>query len=122
MRNLQRNMRSLYYAHKTGTERAYDEYGNETLEEKILYSPPLLLRCNISANAGQEAVEVFGSMSEYSRTISFSGDSCPLSEGDRIWFGIDPNTDSNNFNYVVARVADSKNFFLVALREVTNHA
>lgn len=122
MRNLQRNQRTIFYAHITGTERSYDEYGNETLEEKTLYSPPLLLRCNVSANAGQEAVEVFGAMTEYSRTISIAGESCPLSEGDRVWLGVDPDTHSKNFNYVVARVADSKNFYLVALREVTKHA
>lgn len=121
MRNLQRNQRSLFYSHITGTERSYDEYGNETLEEKIIYAPPLLLRCNVSANAGQEAVEVFGAQTEYSRTVSFTGDHCPLAEGDRIWFDIYPDVDSSNFNYVVARVADSKNCYLVALREVTKH-
>ena len=119
MRDLKRNQRTLHYANVIGTEPIMDEYGNDTLEVRTLYSPPALLRCNISANVGQEAVEVFGTQTEYSRTISLTGSSCPLVEGTRIWFGVSP---EGNSNYTVARVADSKNGFLVALREVTPHA
>ena len=119
MRNLQRNMRLLYYAPMLGTEPILDEYGNDTLEVRTIYGSPIELRCNVSANVGQEAVEVFGAKTEYSRTISFAGRSCPLSEGCKIWFGV-PVTDSHN--YVVVKVADSINGFLIALREVTKHA
>ncbi len=116
MRNLQRNMRRLYYAPIAGTEPILDEYGNDTLEVRTVYGSPALLKCNVSANAGQEAAEVFGNQTEYSRTISFVGQVCPLSEGDKIWFGV---PTSGSPNYVVVKVADSKNSFLIALREVT---
>ena len=119
MRDLKRNQRVLHYANVIGTEPIMDEYGNDTLEVRTLYGSPTLLRCNVSANMGQEAVEVFGSQTEYSRTISLTGSSCPLVEGSHIWFGVAPDV---NFNYTVARVADSKNGFLIALREVTPHA
>ena len=119
MRNLQRNMRRLYYAAPIGTEPILDEYGNDTLEVRTVYGSPTLLRCNVSANVGQEAAEVFGNQTEYSRTVSFAGSSCPLSEGCRIWFGV---PTSGSHNYVVVKVADSKNSFLIALREVTPHA
>lgn len=115
MRDLQRNKREIWYSNPAGTEPILDEWGNDTLEVKTLYSSPALLRCNVSANVGQEAAAVFGSQSEYSRTISLSG-ACPLEEGSRIWFG-KPITGS--YNYTVAKVADSKNAYLVALREVT---
>ena len=118
MRDLKRNQRVIHYANMVGTEPILDEYGNDTLEVRIVYGPPTLLRCNVSANMGQEAVEVFGSQTEYSRTISLTG-SCPLMEGSRVWFMAAP---EGQFNYTVARVADSKNGFLVALREVTPHA
>ncbi len=119
MRDLKRNQRVLHYANVIGTEPIMDEYGNDTLEVRTLYGSPTLLRCNVSANMGQEAVEVFGSQTEYSRTISLTGRNCPLVEGTRVWFGVAPDV---NFNYTVARVADSKNGFLIALREVTPHA
>ena len=122
MRSLQRNWRNLYFAELLSTEPIKDEYGNDTLEVETIYLPPTLLRCNVSANMGQEAVEVFGVQTEYSRTISLTDDSCPLLEGCRVWFGVAPNETGDNHNYIVARVADSKNGFLVALREVSPHA
>lgn len=122
MRDLKRNQRGLWYAVPTHTVPIVDEYGNDTLEVETVYLPPALLHCNVSANMGQEAVEVFGSQTEYSRTVSLTGQECPLVEGSLVWFGVTPTEEANNHNYVVARVADSKNGFLVALREVTPHA
>lgn len=121
MRNLNRNKRSLWYAVPVGSAPILDEYGNDTLEVEMEFSSPLPFQANISANVGQEAIEVFGSQTEYSRTVSIAGSDCPLVEGCRVWFGIEPNEDETNHNYTVARVADSKNGYLVALREVTQH-
>lgn len=119
MRSLFRNQRDIYYATVESTESIVDEYGNDTLEVLTVYSSPTLLRANVSANMGQDAVDAFGSQTEYSRTVSLTGNSCPLSEGDRVWFGVEPNETGDNNNYTVARVADSKNGYLVALREVS---
>lgn len=119
MRSMQRSWRDLHYAALTGTEPIKDEYGNDTLEVKNTYGPPATLRAIVSANAGQEAVNVFGSLSGYSRTVSYYGDNCPLDEGDAVWFGADVN---GPHNYVVVKVADSKNGYLIALREVSNRA
>ena len=121
MRNLIRNKRELWYAIQVGSEPILDEYGNDTLEVEAVFSSPLYLLANVSANVGQEAIEVFGSQTEYSRTVSIAGSECPLVEGCRVWFSKEPNTAGDDNNYVVARVADSKNGFLVALREVTPH-
>ena len=117
MRSMQRSWRKLHYAVLLGTEPIKDEYGNDTLEVRNTYGSPTLLRAVVSANAGQEAVTVFGSLSGYSRTISYSGESCPLDEGSLIWFDTDVN---GPHNYVVVKVADSKNGYLIALREVSN--
>jgi hypothetical protein len=116
MRDLIRNKRGLWYAVPVGSTPILDEYGNDTLEVEAAFSSPLYLRANVSANVGQEAVEVFGSQTEYSRTVSVAGNECPLVEGGRVWFGVEPDA---SHNYTVARVADSKNGYLVALREVT---
>lgn len=121
MRDLNRNKRDLWYATPVGSNPILDEYGNDTLEVEVAFSSPLHLKVNLSANMGQEAVEVFGSQTEYSRTLSIAGMMCPLVEGCRVWFGVEPNEQGSNHNYTVSRVADSKNGFLVALREVTPH-
>lgn len=117
MRSIQRSCRPLYYATPERTEPILDDYGNDTLERKTIYSSPTLLHANVSANAGQEAVSAFGALTGYSRTVSFGGGSCPLTEGALVWFGVDV---SGPHNYVVIKVADSKNCYLVALREVSN--
>lgn len=122
MRDLKRNQRSIWYAVPVNTIPILDDYGNDTLEVETVYRPPALLYCNVSASVGQEAVEVFGSQTEYNRTITLTGWECPLIEGCRVWFGVDPNDSADNHNYSVVRVADSKNGFLVALREVTPYA
>lgn len=119
MRNLNRNKRELWYAIQTGSMPILDEYGNDTLEVEAVFSSPLHLQANVSANVGQEAIEVFGSQTEYSRTVSIAGGECPLVEGCRVWFDKEPNEAGDDNNYVVTRVADSKNGFLVALREAT---
>lgn len=121
MRDLIRNKRRLWYAVPVGSDSILDEYGNDTLEVETVFSPPLPLQANVSANVGLEAVDVFGSQTEYSRTLSITGDDCPLVEGCRVWFRVEPNRERKNYNYTVARVADSKNGYLVALREVTPH-
>lgn len=114
MRDLKRNQRSFYYATATGEEAIFDEYGNDTLESRTVYSAPLVSKANISANVGEEAVEIFGAQTEYSRTLSMA--KCPLKVGDKVWFDVEP---TGEHNYIVAKVADSKNGFLVALREVS---
>jgi len=115
MRSINRDRRKIHYANPINTTPVLDEYGNDTLEVLVEYSEPIDLAVSVSANVGQEAVNVFGSQTEYSRTVSMTGN-CPLQEGSKVWFGV-PVTEPHN--YIVARVADSKNGFLIALREVS---
>ena len=113
MRSLVRDGRYFYYANVIGTEPILDEYGNDTLEERKVYSERIKLRKSVSGNAGQEAVDVFGAQTEYSRTISFAGE-CPLKEGSKVWF--------DDVEYIVVRIADSKHATLVLMREVSPRA
>ena len=116
MRSLQRNWRTIHYKTQVGSESILDEYGNETLEKKTLYSEQKKINVNVSANVGQDDLNVFGNLTEYSRTISYCGANCPLSEGTIVWFGTD---ETGPHNYIVVKVADSKNGYLIALREVS---
>ena len=116
MRTLNRNKRQIYYALRIGEVANIDEYGNETGELTPAYGHHVELKCNVSAATGSDAVQAFGSFTNYSRTMCVSDRECPIDEDTIVWFGVDP---SEPHNYVVARKADSKNGILYALQEVT---
>lgn len=115
MRSLNKNKRPIYYALHIKDEPILDEYGNETGESNPLYGDIKELRCNVSATTGEEAVQAFGSLTNYTRTICVSDNNCPIAEQTIIWFGI---ATSEPHNYIVLRKADSKNGILYALQEV----
>lgn len=111
MRMLNRNQREVTYERVIGTEPIKDDYGNDTLEVRKVYDTPVAARWNVSAAVGEEANEVFGDLTNYSRTVTLCG-SCPVSEGDRVAFG--------GQSYSVVRIADSVNGYMLALREVVS--
>lgn len=113
MRTLRRNGREVTYESLTGTEPIKDVNGYDTLEVRKVYAPPVTTRWNISASVGEEANEIFGDLTDYSRTVSLCGN-CPVSEGDRVTFG--------GKRYTVVKIADSKNAWMLALREVVGNA
>ena len=115
MRCLNRNKREISYATYAGDEPIFDKYGNETGESKPIYGEITRLRCNISAASGEEAVQAFGSFTNYSRVICVADNNCPIAEQTIVWFGIA--TDEPH-NYIVTAKADSKNGILYALLEV----
>ena len=122
MRQLRRNKRDLWYALNEGTQPNRDENGFLTGEYTLMFSEPVHLPCNVSAAVGQEAIQAFGGLTDYQRTVSVADTHCPMAEGSRVWFGVEPNEAADNYNYVVVRKADSKNSLLYALREVSSHA
>lgn len=118
MRTLQRNNRKFYYAKYLGSEPIKDEYGNDTLEKLKIFDDPVECYANISSSSGEESTLSFGSFSQYSRTIALTTDI--LSENDIVWFNVEPNEEKDNYNYVVVKVADSKNGYLVVIDKRTN--
>lgn len=111
MRSLEKNKRKMMYALPTGTESIKDEWGNDTLEVKRLYTDFTEYKANISSAVGEEAVRAFGSLTSYSRTICVAEKNCPIAvEGALIQF--------ESKMYEVVKVADSLNGFLIAVREV----
>lgn len=115
MRCLNRNKRDIYYALYTGDEPILDEAGNETGERTPTYGEITPARFNISAATGEEAVQAFGSLTNYSRVLCVSDNDSPIAEQTAVWFGVSP---SEPHNYVVVAKADSKNGILYALLEV----
>ena len=116
MRTLNRNKRHIYYALRTGEVAIIDDAGYETGELMPAYGPATELKCNVSAATGSDAVQAFGSFTNYSRTMCVSDRDCPIDENTVVWFGVSP---IEPHNYIVVRKADSKNGILYALLEVT---
>lgn len=112
MRTLELNKRSLFYANPTGTQRVVED-GYLTPDFETTYETPVQLKVNYSACTGQEAIEIFGDATNYSRVIVLTV--CPMVEGAKVWIGR-PITEESN--YKVVKVADSLNSFAVALQEV----
>lgn len=115
MRSLNKNKRGIYFALYTGEDKILDEYGNETGESNPTYGEITELRCNVSAALGDEAVQAFGSFTNYTRVVCVSDNKCPLAEQAVVWFGA---ATTEPYNYIVTRKADSKNGILYALQEV----
>lgn len=115
MRCLNRNKRSIYYAIYTGNEPITDERGYETGESNPTYGKITELRCNISSASGEDAVEAFGSFTNYTRVVCVADNNCPMAEQTAVWFGV---ATTEPYNYIVTRKADSKNGILYALQEV----
>ena len=115
MRSLNKNKRQLYYALYVGDEPIVDEYGNETGESQPIYGSAISYRGNISSASGEDAVQAFGSFTNYSRVLCVADVNCPITEQTVVWFGI---ATTEPYNYIVTRKADSKNGILYALQEV----
>ena len=115
MRSLERNKRTIHYAVYVGEEPLFDDQGFETGESRPTYGDINELRCNISAASGEEAVEAFGSFSNYTRAVCVADNNCPLAENYIVWFGI-PTIEP--YNYIVTLKAESKNGIMYALQEV----
>lgn len=111
MRSLNKNKQLMTYALPNGTEPIMDDYGNDTGEVLSVYTDFTEYKANISSAVGEEVVNVFGKVTDYSRVICVAEKNCPIAvEGALIGF--------NNKTYEVAKVADSLNGFLIAVREV----
>ena len=114
MRSLERNKRTLYYALYSGkTERVVD--GVYTGEYVETYTDPVEMKANVSAARGNADDEVFGTNTEYSRTMVTTDMDCPIDVGSIVWFGV---PTSGKHNYKVVCKADSINSISYALQEV----
>lgn len=115
MRGMERNKRTLWYAHFLEDRPVLDEEGGETSEVSAAWSDPVALRCNISGGAGGWAVQPFGGFfTDCDRTLSLTG-ACPLRVGDRLWIGVEP---TQHYNYVVTALRDGLDEYLAAVKEV----
>lgn len=142
MRSLKRNKQKMYYSTYSNSIPVYqlDENGKlmytdigggvlkpiETGETIAGYSLPVKFKANISASKGDASQELFGINLDYTKTISTTDMSLPISETSRIWletvprFNDDGTVDIDSADYSVAQVARSLNSIMYAVKKLQN--
>ena len=111
------NRTPFYYALYEGKTAEIDEDGFYTGEDAPSYEEPVLYtKANISAARGTSETEQFGNLDNYDRVIVTSDMSCPINEDSILW--IDEADTSKPHDYIVKRVAKSKNGISLAVAKV----
>lgn len=110
MRDLKRNQEKIYYSLYI-PDSATDKYGNVVGS----YSEPQKLLISLSVEKGESVNEVFGKNTDYDREMSTTNKQCPIDEFSRLWIDIET---SKPHNYIVVKVANSRNQKRYAIKEV----
>jgi hypothetical protein len=117
LRTLERNKQVIYYALFDGKEPVIDEYGNQTGEYEILYTPPTLLKINVSAARGEYSTRQFGDTENYDKVLMTDDLSVPIIETSILW--IDSLDTEKPHDYIVKKVAKSLNSVSIAVSKVS---
>lgn len=117
LRTLERNKQVIYYALYEDKKPVLDEYGNETGEYEILYTPPTLLKINVSAARGEYSTRQFGDTENYDKVLMTDDLSVPITETSILW--IDSLDTEKPHDYIVKKVAKSLNSVSIAVSKVS---
>ena len=117
LRTLERNKQVIYYALFDGKEPVIDEYDNQTGEYEILYTPPALLKINVSAARGEYSTRQFGDTENYDKVLMTDDLNVPITETSILW--IDTLDTTKPHDYIVKKVAKSLNSVSIAVSKVS---
>ena len=121
MRCMKRNGRCFYYALFKEKTPIVDDEGNETGENKVVYTHPKKFHANISAATGEAQTQQFGSAVDYDRVIVTDDMSCPIDENSVLCIDCPPTYDGEGnlvYDYIVKKVAKSLNSISYAVSKV----
>lgn len=113
MRTLERNKRKLYYATYKTTSPVYED-GYFTGQYEVEYNDKVELWCNYTASAGEVEQEFFGLADNYDRVLVLKSLPTGFDNRSVLWIG----KEDGSHNYVVKKIADSLNSYLVAVEQV----
>ena len=117
MRTQKSNRTPFWYALFTGDVPDIDENGFYTGEVSVSYADPVLYtKGNVSPATGQSSVEQFGTLENYDKVIVTADMQCPVDENTVLW--IDEKNPNKPYDYVVKRIAKSKNGISIAVSKV----
>lgn len=121
MRIMEKYKSQFWYLLFDRLEITYDEYGNE-IGTKPLYKDAAPMRANVSAAAGSAQVEQFGNLAGYDKVILTDDTKCPIDETSVLFVDKQPEYSEDGrplYDYIVKRVAKSKNFISLAVMKVS---
>ena len=123
MRTLARNKRKFYYASFVTNTEMFDDEGNLTGENSVVYGKPTLLLGNISSAHGEVVSQQFGEIENYDKVIVLDDIDTPIDEYSILWVDTLPLLDDDGntitpHDYVVKQVAKSLNSVSIAIQKV----
>lgn len=117
MRNLRRNLFTVYFKLFIKTEEIIDPYGNPTGSFKPVYGELQSARLCVSPSKGGTSDDMFGSTLDYDRAMTTADTACLIDENSILW--LDGADTSKPHNYVVKKRAPWKNSIAYAVKAVT---
>jgi len=121
MKILERNKSAFWYALYGGRQDVTDENGFFAGERPI-YEEARMMRANISAAAGNAQIEQFGTLEDYDKVIVTDETNCKIDENTVLFIDKEPEYAEDGtplYDYVVRRVARSRNFISYAVGKVS---
>jgi len=118
------NKSPFYYALYVDRVPIKDEYGNYTGEYEIIRGKPQPFRAYFSPSRGEAESRLFGENLDYDRTITLATKTAPpIDEYTALWVDTmpvlnDDGTTDTPYDFLVKRVAKSKNQVAVAISKV----
>ena len=117
MRNLRRNLSTVYFKPFVKTEEILDEWGNPTGSFKPVYGELQSARLCISPSRGSTSDDTFGTTLDYDRAMTTADIDCPIDENTVLW--LDGAETTEPHNYIVKKRAPWKNSVAYAIKRVT---
>lgn len=121
MRTATRNKSVFWFARYSGKEDILDEYGNSTGEYTIRYDEPAKCFGSVSAAKGEASIQQFGADVSYDKVILLDDPSIPIDEHCILWVDKVYSADTTH-DYIVKKVAKSRNFLVIAISGVDVNA
>lgn len=117
MRNLRRNLSTVFFKLYEGQSEILDAWGNPTGSFENKYGYLQSANLCVSPNKGSSEADMFGSLEDYDRTMTTAETGCSIDESAILWLDGQP-TDGPH-NYIVKKRAPWKNSVAFAIKRVT---
>lgn len=123
MKSMSRNKSSFKYLTYKGKTELKDSDNYSTGEYVITYNAPVSYKAPISANKGQDFMEMFGVAQDYDKVITIDDVNLSVDENTMFFIDKDPVYDStnetlSNKDYIVSKIAKSLNVLVILVKKV----
>ena len=117
MRDLRRNLSTVYFKLYKGKKELLDKNGCATGSFELLYGDLQSARLCVGPSKGNSKIDLFGSMEDYDRAMTTANTDCPIDENAILW--LDVADTQGPHNYIVKRKSQWKNSVAFAVKKVT---